>query len=118
MKSKYKLRIFTIFSIILLCTTFTLKVLQNDTFYTIEIGELILDNGIDMLDHFSIHSNLAYTYPHWLYDVFIYLIFNFIRKTTRINLNCYLSIKIVEICTVSAFVATITAYRKQASTGT
>ena len=49
------------------------KTFQNDTFYTIEIGELILNNGIDMLDHFSFHSNLAYTYPHWLYDVFIYL---------------------------------------------
>ena len=49
------------------------KTLQNDTFYTIEIGELILNNGVDMLDHFSFHSNLAYTYPHWLYDLFIYL---------------------------------------------
>lgn len=52
------------------------KMLQNDTFYTIKIGELILNNGIDMLDHFSFHSNLAYTYPHWLYDVFIYVIYN------------------------------------------
>lgn len=51
------------------------KTLQNDTFYTIKIGELILDNGIDMMDHFSFHSGLAYTYPHWLYDVFIYLVF-------------------------------------------
>ena len=51
------------------------KTLQNDTFYTIKIGKLILDNGIDMLDHFSFHT-LPYTYPHWLYDVFIYLIYN------------------------------------------
>ena len=50
------------------------KFFQNDTFYTIKIGKLILNNGIDMLDHFSIH-NLPYTYPHWLYDVFIYLIY-------------------------------------------
>ena len=49
------------------------KTFQNDTFYTIEIGELILDNGIDMMDHFSFHNNLAYTYPHWLYDLFIYI---------------------------------------------
>ena len=28
-----------------------------------------------MLDHFSFHEGLAYTYPHWLYDVFIYVIF-------------------------------------------
>lgn len=58
-----------IFSIIMIN-----KIVQNDTFYTIKIGELILNNGIDMIDHFSIH-NLLYTYPHWLYDVFIYLVF-------------------------------------------
>ena len=51
------------------------KALQNDTFYTIKIGELILNNGIDMLDHFSFHQGLSYTYPHWLYDIFIYLIY-------------------------------------------
>ena len=51
------------------------KSLQNDTFYTIEIGKLILNNGIDMMDHFSFHAGLAYTYPHWLYDVFIYLVY-------------------------------------------
>ena len=52
------------------------KQLQNDTFYTIKIGELIFKNGIDMLDHFSWHVNLPYTYPHWLYDCFIYLIYS------------------------------------------
>ena len=51
------------------------KTLQNDTFYTIKIGELIINNGIDMMDHFSFHTGLAYTYPHWLYDTFIYLLF-------------------------------------------
>ena len=51
------------------------KTLQNDTFYTIKIGELILNNGIDMMDHFSYHVGLPYTYPHWLYDVFIYIVF-------------------------------------------
>ena len=38
-------------------------VFQNDTFYTIKIGELIFNKGIDMQDHFTIH-NLPYTYPH------------------------------------------------------
>lgn len=50
-------------------------VFQNDTFYTIKIGELIFNKGIDMQDHFTIH-NLPYTYPHWLYDLIIYLIYN------------------------------------------
>ena len=60
--------------IILFSTGLVRKTLQNDTFYTIKIGESIFKNGIDMMDHFSIHANLAYTYPHWLYDCFIYLI--------------------------------------------
>lgn len=51
------------------------KSFQNDTFYTIKIGELIINHGIDMLDHFSFHNALAYTYPHWLYDSFIYLVY-------------------------------------------
>lgn len=49
--------------------------LQNDTFYSIKIGEYIINHGIDMMDHFSFHTGLAYTYPHWLYDTFIYLLF-------------------------------------------
>ena len=47
-----------------------------EIFYTIKIGEHILQNGIDMKDPFSWHENLEYTYPHWLYDVGIYLIYN------------------------------------------
>lgn len=57
------------------------KALQNDTLYTIKIGELILKNGIDMMDHFSFHTNLMYTYPHWLYDIFIYIIYHFLGFT-------------------------------------
>ena len=57
------------------------KEFQNDTFYTIKIGKLILANGIDMMDHFSFHTGLAYTYPHWLYDCFIYLIYNYFGYT-------------------------------------
>lgn len=52
------------------------KTLQNDTYYTITLGKYILNNGIDMMEHFAWHSGLIYTYPHWLYDVFIYLIYN------------------------------------------
>ena len=41
-------------------TSLVRKTFQNDTFYTIKIGELIFNNGIDMMDHFSFHTNLAY----------------------------------------------------------
>ena len=70
--------IFNIMAILLIaifCFSISPVTLQNDTFYTIKIGEHILENGIDMKDPFSFHE-LKYTYPHWLYDVGIYLIYN------------------------------------------
>ena len=79
MKNKKKI-CFEIMAIILI-TIFGIclapKTLQNDTFYTIKIGEHIVQNkGIDMKDPFSWHQNLDYTYPHWLYDVMIYTIYS------------------------------------------
>ena len=69
---------FIIMAIICICL-FTIAIvprgLQNDTFYTIKLGELILENGIDMKEHFAWHEGLPYTYPHWLYDVIIYVIY-------------------------------------------
>lgn len=76
MKKNKKIFIITsIIIIIIICVAFTTRELQNDTFYTIKVGEIIAKKGIDMKDHFSIH-NLPYTYPHWLYDLLIYKIFN------------------------------------------
>ena len=82
MKEKRKLKTSTKFTImaIVLIAIFSVALapvtLQNDTFYTIKIGEHIINNGIDMKDPFSWHQNLAYTYPHWLYDVITFLIYN------------------------------------------
>ena len=45
------------------------------TFYTVTIGKLISENGIDGQDHFSWHEGLPYEYPHWLYDLGMYKIF-------------------------------------------
>lgn len=69
---------FIIMAIICIClfsVAIVPKGLQNDTFYTIKLGELILENGIDMQEHFAWHEGLPYTYPHWLYDVILYLVF-------------------------------------------
>lgn len=74
-KTKIKFNVLAIFVIILFCFALTPKTLQNDTYYTIAIGEHILENGIDMQDPFSWHEDLAYTYPHWAYDVGTYLVF-------------------------------------------
>jgi len=82
MKEKEKKKIsinFTIIAIILLIIfgiSLTPKTFQNDTFYTIKIGELIKNFGIDMMDHFSWHEDLSYTYPHWLYDLLTYIIYS------------------------------------------
>ena len=73
--TKLAFNVLAIICILLFCFAITPKTLQNDTFYTIEIGEHILKNGLDNEDPFSWHENLPYTYPHWLYDVGIYLIY-------------------------------------------
>lgn len=74
-KKLKRISLLLMLGILILSIGMVKKVFQNDTFYTIKIGELILKNGIDMKDHFSFHIGLPYTYPHWLYDVFIYLIY-------------------------------------------
>lgn len=75
MKNNKLVTIISVLIIILLCGAFTVRTFQNDTFYTIKVGESILKNGIDMVDHFSWHD-LAYTYPHWLYDIIVYKIYD------------------------------------------
>lgn len=75
-KTKMKFNILAVFAILIFCFAITPKTLQNDTYYTIKIGEHIMENGIDMKDPFSWHEDLPYTYPHWAYDVAIYQIFN------------------------------------------
>ena len=75
-KTKMKFNVLAIISILIFCFALTPKTLQNDTYYTIKIGEYIVENGIDMQDSFSWHEDLPYTYPHWAYDVAIYEIYN------------------------------------------
>ena len=85
---------FTIVAIILiaiLCVCITPVTFQNDTYYTIKIGEFIKNNGIDMMDHFSWHENLSYTYPHWLYDLCTYLIYSLSGFKGIYIITCILS---------------------------
>lgn len=54
------------------------KTFQNDTFFNISIGKYILENGIDMKEHFSwVPDNLDYGYSHWVFDVICYKIYDF-----------------------------------------
>ncbi len=71
--------IFTILAVVLIsvfCVAITPVTFQNDTYYTIKIGEHINQYGIDGQDPFSWHENLGYTYPHWLYDLLTYYIYS------------------------------------------
>lgn len=74
-KKTVKFHVLAIICIILFCVSLSPITMQNDTYYTIKIGEHILGNGIDMQDTFSWHEDLPYTYPHWAYDVATYLVY-------------------------------------------
>lgn len=74
-KAKVKFNIIAIICIVLLAFVLTPITFQNDTYYTIKIGEHIVQNGVDMKDPFSWHEGLTYTYPHWLYDLGTYCVY-------------------------------------------
>ena len=78
--SKKRAIIFNFMAVIciaLYCIAISPKTLQNDTYYTVTIGEYIYNNGIGDLttDMYSWHE-LPYTYPHWLYDLGMFVIYN------------------------------------------
>lgn len=86
---------FTILAVILIaifCVALTPVTFQNDTYYTIKIGEHIINNGLDGQDPFSWHQDLAYTYPHWAYDVITYLIYHIGGFTGIYVVTCLLTI--------------------------
>lgn len=74
------------------CVALTPVTLQNDTFYTIKVGEHIAKQGIDMQDPFSWHQDLSYTYPHWLYDYITYLVYDAFGMTGIYICTCILSV--------------------------
>ncbi len=127
MKEKKKINVqsSTIFMImaLTLVVIFSIAVcpvtMQNDTFYTVKVGEHIARNGVDMKEPFSWHEGLIYTYPHWLYDLISYLIYNSFGWqgifVTTCLLSCVLGISIFLVTTklskneVISFIITIGA---------
>ena len=76
-KTKVKFNVLAIFCIVIFCMAITPITFQNDTYYSIAIGKHIVETGtIDMMDPFSWHEDLPYSYPHWAYDVGTYLVYN------------------------------------------
>lgn len=51
--------------------------MQNDTFYSIKVGEQIIKEGFVQPDTFIIHEDIEYSYPHWLFDVIVYIVFKY-----------------------------------------
>ena len=90
--SKWFFGIIAMILIAIFCIAMTPVTLQNDTFYTIKIGEQITKTGIDMQDHFSWHQDLAYTYPHWLYDLITYEIYDAFGMTGIYVTTCILTV--------------------------
>ena len=85
---------FTIIAVVLIamfCVAISPVTLQNDTYYTIKIGEHIQNYGIDMKDPFSWHEDLNYTYPHWLYDYLTYQIYQNFGFAGIFIITCLLS---------------------------
>ncbi|MDR0978857.1 MAG: hypothetical protein LBL91_02820 [Lachnospiraceae bacterium] len=76
MKNNIKFTILAVILITIIAIAVTPVSFQNDTFYSIKIGEYITQNGITMQDPFSWHEDLPYEFPHWAFDVGIYLIYN------------------------------------------
>ena len=86
---------FTIIAIVLIaifCISITPVTFQNDTYYTIKVGEHIAKSGIDMQDPFSWHEDLSYTYPHWAYDLLTYFIYSAFGFTGIYITTCILSV--------------------------
>lgn len=91
-KSSTRFTVLAIILIAIFCVALTPVTFQNDTYYTIKIGEHITQYGIDMQDPFSWYQDLAYTYPHWLYDLLTYLIYSAFGMNGIYITTCILSI--------------------------
>ena len=63
-----------------MCSIVT-KEFQNDTFFTIVIGERVLENGIETEEKLVWHEGLEYTNSRWLFDSIIAIINNFFDYT-------------------------------------
>ena len=122
MENRMKFRLFTILSIVILCIGLTFKYFTNDTFYIIKLGNFIVHNGIDKIDHYSWVSQLPYTYPHWIYDIFIYYFYHYfgyfgiyvstiISFIVLILVIYYVSLKMIKNELLSFFISIICVFR-------
>ncbi len=62
--------------IICFMVSITPKEFQNDTFFTIAIGNRVLEYGVETEEHLVWHEGLEYTNSRWLFDATIATIYN------------------------------------------
>lgn len=77
---KYKntiIHLIQIFLIVLFISSIVTKDFQNDTFFTIAIGERILEYGVETEEKLVWHENLEFTNSRWLFDTIIAIINNY-----------------------------------------
>lgn len=99
--NKMSKKLIIIFSIAIAIFTIGIvyKEFQNDTFFNIAIGKQLLEDGIDMKEHFCwVNDDLDYTHSHWIFDIITYLIYNNWGFT-----GIYVSVIIVSIIIGIAF---------------
>ena len=98
--------IIAIICIIIMAVAVVPRTMQNDTYYNIKCGEYIFENGLFGIsdDPFSWHD-LEYTWPHWLYDLFMYFIYAICGRfwevgiyVTTIILTSILGISMYGLC--------------------
>ena len=72
-----------VFCILLFFLTVCLvnPMLQNDTYYIIKLGEQILDKGVDLSDHWAWSAQLVNTYPHFLLNILLAVLYRFFGFT-------------------------------------
>lgn len=57
------------------------SVFNNDNYFMFETGKLILSDGFVTEDPLSMHDELAFMYPQWLFSVIIYLLKTYLGNT-------------------------------------
>ena len=68
--------ILSIIIVLIFSASLVEKTFQNDTFFTIAVGNKILSHGIYTDETFSIHEGLKYENVRWMFDITIATIYN------------------------------------------
>ena len=62
--------------IMFFCIGIAPKSFQNDTFFTIAVGEQILNEGLNKIDTLTWHDNLEFTNDRYIFDIIITVLYN------------------------------------------